>query len=97
MHLLTGPGDEGRVARAELDREFLVRELSRAVGLGGRDRRTGSDAEKARVSVTRALRLALTRVEQHHPELGAHLDHALRTGTFCSYSPDPQSPVVWQT
>lgn len=90
-------GDEGRAARAEVDREFLVRELSRAIGLGGRDRRTGSDAERARVSVTRAVRLALARIDKHHAKLGAHLTHAIRTGTFCSYSPDPHTPVTWQT
>ena len=30
-------GDSGRVAQAEAERDFLVRELSRAFGLGGRD------------------------------------------------------------
>ncbi|MFP3907929.1 MAG: tetratricopeptide repeat protein [Acidimicrobiales bacterium] len=90
-------GDDGLAARAEVDREFLVRELSRAVGLGGRDRRVGGDAERARVSVTRALRLTLARIAEHHPVLGTHLDHAIRTGTYCSYSPDPQAPVEWHT
>ena len=42
-------GDEVREAQADLERDFLVRELSRAVGLGGRDRRAGSASERARV------------------------------------------------
>ena len=75
-------GDGERAARAEVERDFLVRELARAVGLGGRDRPTGAAAERARVSVTRAVRYALRRVHEHHPELGAHLDHAVRTGTY---------------
>jgi len=38
----TSMADKGRIAQAEAEREFLVRELSRAVGIGGRDRRAGS-------------------------------------------------------
>jgi tetratricopeptide (TPR) repeat protein len=90
-------GDEGRAARAAVDREFLVRELSRAVGLGGRDRRMGSSAERARVSATRAIRLALERIGEQHSTLAAHLDHAIHTGTYCRYEPDPRLPVDWRT
>ena len=87
--------DDGRAAQAEAERDFLIRELSRAVGLGGRDRRAGSASERARVSVTRAVRHALNRLGQHHPPLGEHLDHAIRTGTYCSYLPDPRITITW--
>ncbi len=89
-------GDVERTASAELERDFLLRELSRAVGIGGRDRPAGAAAERARVSVTRAVRYALQRVGEHHPPLGAHLDHAVRTGTYTSYAPDPASPIDWE-
>ena len=49
-------GDARREAQADAERDFLVRELSRAVGLGGRDRRASSASERARVAVTRAIR-----------------------------------------
>ena len=88
--------DHERATRAEVERDFLIRELARAVGIGGRDRPTGAAAERARVSVTRALRYALRRVREHHPGLGAHLDHAVRTGTYLAYDPDPQAPVRWE-
>jgi tetratricopeptide (TPR) repeat protein len=88
-------GDPERAARAELEREFLVRELARAVGLGGRDRLAGAASERARVSVTRALRQALARIREHAPLLGQHLDRAVSTGTYCAYTPDPLSPLVW--
>jgi len=87
--------DAGRATQANVERDFLVRELSRAVGLGGRDRRTGVAAERARASVTRAIRQAMTRIRQHHPALAKHLDHAIRTGTYCEYRPDPRVPVKW--
>jgi hypothetical protein len=30
-----------------------------------------------------------------HPGLADHLAARVRTGTFCSYQPDPKRPVVW--
>ncbi len=81
-------GDTERTAQADAEREFLVRELSRAVGLGGRDRRAASASERARVAVTRAIRQEIVRISGHQPELGRHLDRAIRTGTYCAYDPD---------
>lgn len=88
--------DPERAARAEEEREFLVRELAGAIGLGGRDRRTGSASERARVSVTRAIRSALARIREHSPALGDHLQRTIHTGTFCSYTPDPRAPIDWR-
>jgi tetratricopeptide (TPR) repeat protein len=87
-------GDTERAAQADVERDFLVRELSRAVGLGGRDRRAASTCERARVSVTRAVRQGMARVAEHHPELGEHLDRTIRTGTYCAYVPDPRAPAA---
>jgi pimeloyl-ACP methyl ester carboxylesterase/class 3 adenylate cyclase len=87
--------DLERTARAEGELDALTRELARAVGLGGRDRRAASDSERARVSVTKAVRGAVRRLEDQHPELGRHLTLAVHTGTFCTYDPDPRAPVSW--
>ncbi len=88
--------DTERAANAREEREFIARELSAAVGLGGRDRRGASAAERARVNVTRAIKSALARIDEHSSALGAHLERTVRTGTFCSYSPDPRLPASWQ-
>jgi tetratricopeptide (TPR) repeat protein len=88
-------GDAGREAQADAERDFLARELSRAVGLGGRDRRAASASERARVAVTRALRHAIARIGEHHPVLGKHLNAAVRTGTYCAYLPDPRARSGW--
>ena len=89
-------GDPERAAQADAERDFLVQELSRAVGLGGRDRRASSASERARAGVTRAIRQAIARIGEHHPQLGDHLDRAIRTGTYCAYLPDPRAPARWQ-
>ncbi len=88
--------DVERAARAGAEREFLVSELARAVGLGGRDRRTDSAAERARASVTRAIRHAMTRIREYDQDLGTHLDNTVRTGTYCVYLPDPRVPPAWK-
>ena len=88
-------GDAFRIAQATTEREFLTRELSRAIGYGGRHRRAGSAAERARVSVTRAVRQAMRRIRTHHPSLGSHLERAVRTGAYCAYRPDPRLPAAW--
>ncbi|WP_309646962.1 hypothetical protein [Nocardioides sp.] len=88
--------DLGRLALAERDRDYLVHELASAVGLGGRPRTTGGSAERARSSVTRSLRYALRRLAEQHPDLAAHLDRTVCTGTYCSYRADPLVPVVWE-
>jgi tetratricopeptide (TPR) repeat protein len=89
-------GDAERIAQADAERDFLLRELARAVGLGGRDRRASSASERARVAVTRALRQAIARICEHHPRLGEHLDRTVRTGTHCAYFPDARAPGEWR-
>jgi hypothetical protein len=89
-------GDVERAALAEEERQVLVTELARALGLGDRDRRAASPSERARVSVTRAIRAALARIREHSPTLGEHLERTIRTGTFCSYVPDPRAPIDWR-
>jgi hypothetical protein len=89
--------DPGRIELAERDREYLVAELKRAVGLGGRDRTVGGSAERARTSVARSIRYGLDQMSTVEPDLAAHLRRAIRTGTYCSYEVDPTSPLTWET
>jgi pimeloyl-ACP methyl ester carboxylesterase len=84
------------VDRLEDEIEAVGRELSRAVGLGGRDRRAASAAERARINVTRAIKVALERIAEHNPALATLLTSSIRTGTFCSYIPDSRLPASWQ-
>ena len=88
-------GDAQRAAQATVERDFLLRELAAAVGLGGRDRRAASASERARAGVTRAVRQAVARIGEHHPGLGEHLSRTVRTGTYCAYVPDPRVPAAW--
>lgn len=89
-------GDTRRAEQANAERDFLLRELSRAVGLGGRDRRAGAASERARSAVTRAIRQALIRIREHDTALAEHLDRSIRTGACCAYQPDSSAPLTWK-
>ncbi|MFK8844318.1 hypothetical protein [Streptomyces sp. Ac-502] len=73
----------------------MTEQLAGAVGLGGRDRRAASDSERARLSVTKALKAVVKRVFAHDPVLGQHLERSVRTGAYCSYAPDPATRIAW--
>ncbi|MFD9796369.1 ATP-binding protein [Streptomyces sp. NPDC059070] len=87
-------GDAVRAERIAVEREALVGQLSAAYGIGGRVRRTGSPAERARTAVTARIHAAVHRVAGVHPELGRHLETAVRTGTLCVYR--PEDLPVWR-
>jgi hypothetical protein len=88
-------GDPERAARAEQEMEALTQELLRGVGLGGRDRALPSPAERARVSVTKAIKKAVRTIARHCPALGDHLAASVRTGRYCSYAPPGEAPPTW--
>ena len=87
--------DLERTALLEDELDALTHELTSALGLGGRDRRAASESERARASVSKAVRSAVRRLDDQHPELGRHLSLAVHTGTFCTYDPDSRVPVTW--
>jgi non-specific serine/threonine protein kinase len=77
-----------RAARAQAEIDALVEQLTAGLGLGGRSRVGASNAERARVAVTKTLKAAIRRITEVNPRLGHHLTHSVRTGIFCSYSPE---------
>jgi hypothetical protein len=87
--------DAARYAKRSSEREALRKELARATGLGGKPRRTGSPAEKARLNVTRTIRHAISYLSTALPELAAHLEASVATGVSCCY--EPRTQIAWTT
>jgi non-specific serine/threonine protein kinase len=81
-------------ARSEMD--AIVEQLAAAVGLGGRDRRSSSDAERTRSAVTKRIKEGIHRIGKVIPPFGRHLAARIKTGYFCSYNPHPDRPVAWK-
>jgi tetratricopeptide (TPR) repeat protein len=89
----------GNIERAEMAEEeidALTKELSRAVSLGGRNRRAASASERARQSVTKSIKSVLKRIAQRNAALGDLFSRCIKTGTFCCYRPDHDFPIEWQ-
>ncbi|SOD63831.1 AAA ATPase domain-containing protein [Streptomyces zhaozhouensis] len=90
-------GDDRAAARLDAERAALIEELRAAAGLGGRARRLGDEAERARKTVTARIRDTLRRLDERHPELAAHLRAAVTTGATCGYHPgDGERTVAWR-
>jgi hypothetical protein len=89
----TAAADDGQITRLEHEREFLLAELSRAYGIGGRVRTASDPAERARKAVGMRIATALRAIAAVHPQLARHLDRSQVTGRFCSY--EPESPTTW--
>jgi hypothetical protein len=79
--------DPERAGRARAEMELLATELSRGFGLGGRQRRASAATERARVAVQRRIRDAIRRIGETLPDVGRHLDWAVKTGSYCAYRP----------
>jgi hypothetical protein len=78
-----------RAEQAEQEIDALTKELSRAVGLGGRNRKAASASERARQSIGKTIKSVLERIAQSDAALGDIFSRCIKTGTFCSYQPDP--------
>jgi len=84
----TSFNDPVRAERAQAEIDALEQQLTAAFGLGGRPRKAGSSAERARVNVRNTIASALKQIAAYSPELADHLKKAVRTGTFCWYLGD---------
>ena len=51
--------------------------------------------ERARQSVTKAIRGAIRKVADNHAPLGRYLSNTIRTGITCCFDPDPGRPLSW--
>ena len=81
-YLLSRPGE--RVAAVAL-----------ILGSDGPCHRAAASAEQFRVTVTKRIKAALTKIREHHPSLGHHLTTCIKTGHFCTYTPNPAQPIAW--
>jgi hypothetical protein len=79
--------DLERAERVRAEHDWLVTELAAATGLGGRVRNFTSTEERARISVGKAIRRAISRIETVDPVISGVLRTTIQTGLRCSYRP----------
>jgi hypothetical protein len=86
--------DSERRSRAEAERQALVEELGRVTGVGRQSRQFANHpAERARKAVAGRVRDAIRKLDPVLPELAAHLERTIRTGSYCSYR---LGSTVWE-
>ena len=79
--------DHVRAGHLQEEYDKIVEHLSKSVGLGGRQRKTNDQTDKARSAVTWRIRSAIKKIKESHDSLADHLSNSIKTGTFCSYKP----------
>ena len=94
IDLATARGADARAADLDRERAALLTQLRTATGLGGRARRLGDEAERARKAVTARIRDTLRKLTPRHPHLAAHLRDTITTGAHCAYH--PKTPTPWR-
>jgi len=84
------------VRSRHLNEEYdnLVDQLSKSLGLGGKQRKIPNHVDKARSAVTWRIRSAIKKINESHEALGKHFAKSLKTGTFCSYNPEKK--IDWE-
>jgi len=88
--------DPNRANNAKHEMNVITQQLAAAIGLGGRERKISSEAERARCAVTKRIKQAIQKIAGGIPTLGHHLTARVKTGYFCSYNPYPDHPVAWR-
>lgn len=86
--------DPERAARIKEEMNCIAQAIAAALGLGGRQRKTGSDAERARSAVTKRVKESISRISESIPPLGRHLALCVRTGYYLCYNPRSDNPGV---
>jgi len=81
-------GDSYEITRINSETEVIRRYLDRATDIMGRTRKLGSETEKRRKSITKAINRCMEKLKDLNTNLWAHLDKSLHTGNYFSYSPD---------
>jgi len=95
LERLREANDIERATKLETEQDFLTRELARALGLFGRDRKLGSESERARKRVSVAIARVIRLISLHDQHFGRYLKRSIKTGNVCSYNSDPENPVTW--
>jgi hypothetical protein len=80
-------GDARRVDALRHERDWLLREVRAATGLGGRPRHFADSPERARIAVGKAIRRALEHITEADAVIGEELRAGVETGTLCCYRP----------
>jgi hypothetical protein len=88
-------GDICQAEKLENEKDAIMQQLNAAIGLGGRGRKAGSVAERARISVSQNIHKAIKNMSKHDQKLAQFLNNSIKTGITCKYAPDQDIPWIF--
>lgn len=88
-------GQDERAQELQQELEEIVSHARRFTRPGDRSRTFDDTAERARTSVQKAIRRAISKVGISAPHLADALRASVRTGHRCSYEPTGGAPEAW--
>lgn len=88
--------DVERAERVQQEKEFVARELARALGLFDRDRKFNAEADRARKCVRMAISRAIASISRRDKEFGQLLVRSVRTGNSSSFVPRIENDLRWR-
>jgi len=80
--------------RLQGERDTVIGQLKANTGIGGKLRKFGGDAKKAKDTVSKAISRAKNDIKHHNEKLFQHLENSVRLSNDCSYNPEPS--IDWQ-
>ena len=83
--------DNVRAGHLQEEYDKILDHLSSSLGLGGKTRKLDDQIDKARSALTWRIRTAIKKIRESHICLGNHLSNSIRTGIFCSYTPETET------
>jgi TolB-like protein len=93
IRLTENNNDTAQASALQQEYDDILEHLTTSLGLKGKIRKVNDPMEKVRSAVTWRIRNAIQKITKLHPVLGKHLSSSVKTGIFCSYS--PEKPVQW--
>jgi hypothetical protein len=88
--------NDGRAAALRDELERRADAFAATMGIRDAEGPPAVEVERARLNVGRAVQSVVKRIAGACPELGRHLESAVRTGVVCVYTPDPSFRVEWR-
>jgi len=86
--------DQGTLEKLSEEKQWLLEQLRRVTGLGGKIRTFANPDTKVIKAVSNTIRNSLKTIQKEHPVLATHLRRALRLGVFCVYQPECPTPWI---
>lgn len=87
--------DDALVFRIDEEIQAIQNYLRSSMRIYGTSRSSASEADQARVNVTKVIKASSKNISKQIPSLGLYLKATIKTGMYFSYQPPKDNPQTW--